>query len=174
MIAKGGGSSCEGHPLRHFNPIAAPANLKERPGSQLGPEVSWRPIEIPLRRMNGELTGISFQLGVDALDQIAFHDRYHVVGSGECNNDFERILWRSAVEQDARHRVGEHTRLCFDKRAYPFHCLIELGILCNGKPHLAGMRWGGINAEIAQRLAPDSTVWHDYLDLVVGHQLRPE
>jgi len=40
--------------------------------------------------------------------------------------------------------------------------------------HLAGMWRRRIDAEVAQRLAPDAAIRHDDLHLVVGHQLGPE
>src|SRR6516165_4871579 len=57
---------------------------------------------------------------------------------------------------------------------HPFDCRIEIGVLRNLEPDLAGMRRRGIDAEITQRLTPDAALWHDYLHFVVGDQLCPE
>jgi hypothetical protein len=55
-----------------------------------------------LYRMSKLLAGISVEHGLDGLYQIALYERRHVVLSGKCNNDLERILSRDAVEQYTR------------------------------------------------------------------------
>ena len=64
-----------------------------------------------LYRMSKLLAGISVEHGLDGLYQIALYERRHVVLSGKCNNDLERILSRDAVEQYTRGGVREDPRI---------------------------------------------------------------
>lgn len=121
--------------------------------------------------MSNPLAGIGVKRGMDGFDQIAFQER-HVLASGEFNNDLESIRC-AAVEQYTRSVVCEHTRIGPDKSAHSFNNGIDLGVVGDLKtyPPACG---GGINAEIAQRLGSDATVWYDNLHFGVGDQLRQE
>jgi hypothetical protein len=62
----------------------------------------------------------------------------------------------------------------FDNRAHLLHCRLKIDAFGNPEAHLAGMWRRRINAEVTQGLAPDAAIRHDYLHLVVAHQLGPE
>ena len=116
---------------------------------------------------------MSVERGVDRFNQIAFYERCHVVGGGECGNYLERIDG-AAVEQYTRYRIPQHARIGPDKSTYLLNRGLELGVRSNLETHLGCMGRRRINAEIAQGLTPHATVWHDHLHFVVGDQLCPE
>src|SRR6266513_2246311 len=96
-------SGCRATPLTMISSSRRPQGAVQTITTGSAPLLKVRP-----------LLGHCIKRGVHCLDQVALHSRDLVVGSVEQDDDFDCAVVRGVIEEHARRRVSEHTRMGFD------------------------------------------------------------